>query len=215
MDDDDDFDAWKWCWEVNLAFQREESAIQQRTCVFCGIQFTLPSESEDGITYASFFPFAAARCSVSHVWKNSLLCPSVCLACDVDLVVRITQRKQQCWADGCRRALVVDTSVVRDQLKLTEDWEGNYTKYLALVEKHRQFECIICCNDISLDSTSRTPTEKCQHDPSVCQTCLLEYVSAEVTGGRWRSITCPDQLCKEKLTGRDVHLSATTEISKR
>jgi hypothetical protein len=117
MGDIDEFEAWKICWEVNMlpCIQLEVPVNQTCHCIFCKKAFCTASSAADGAGYVSIFAIVATRCTSGHepyAWvqsENGGVCPS----CDTDLVLKISQRKQTCWENDCRKFLLVDTDLVR------------------------------------------------------------------------------------------------------
>ena len=112
----------------------------------------------------------------------------------------------------------------------------NLPRYLSFSEKYKTFECITCGDKIPLHyAPSRSPTTKCNHDPTVCNTndcfrkdcnhkhqnecdpmpCLRKYVESCTRGRGWQNITCPHPGCESTLSARDVEEWAPPEAFRR
>jgi len=112
----------------------------------------------------------------------------------------------------------------------------NLSRYLNFSEKYKTFECITCGDKIPLHyAPSRSPTTKCNHDPTVCNTnycfrkdcnhkhqnecdpmpCLRKYVESCTKGRGWQNIMCPHPGCGSTLSARDVEEWAPPEAFRR
>ncbi|KAH8702866.1 hypothetical protein GQ44DRAFT_778387 [Phaeosphaeriaceae sp. PMI808] len=202
----DDFEVWKICWEVNMLFHTPNLRGRYK-CVFC------KKEEESDRPSGSDFALVAARCDANHdpgAFEEGRRI-GVCPLCEVDLLQNIAERKQVCFKDGCRRLMTVNKYRVKQRLGQKEITE----QYLVLVHKYRFFKCNTCFCEISLDDPDewvRAPTSKCEHDPTTCRDCLVMYIENAVRSNQWHSIKCPDEICGEKLDGRDVHEFAPPEV---
>lgn len=220
-----DLEDWTLCWKVNLVFHK---AIKKGhwKCIVCY------KEHEDSeIGFRSEFGQQAVACSAGHCddlwfWSNGLSGP--CPECDQDLVLNISRRKQECFKEQCHRILNINVQVIKDRLGPGLLLE----KYLNFSEKYKVFECITCGDKIPLHyAPSRSPTAKCNHDPTVCNTndcfrkecshkhqnecdpmpCLRKYVESCTKGRGWQNIVCPHPGCGSTLSARDVEEWAPPE----
>jgi hypothetical protein len=109
MANSDGAEDWKIYWKVNVLFHTSFLAKGKFKCMWCD------KEEISTSLMRSDFALSAVKCSGGHVPDfdpDSML--GVCVDCDVELVQRVTERRQQCFAKGCRRsALVQKESVIR------------------------------------------------------------------------------------------------------
>jgi hypothetical protein len=106
------FDNWKLCWDINTLFHLARYSGGSYKCLWCKKtrDVEVPGSSW------SWFLLIASYCPAKHVQDDSGerdIQPGVCPECEVDLVQRITERRQQCNVDGCRRYICVDEGVVQ------------------------------------------------------------------------------------------------------
>src|SRR4051812_3254059 len=104
--DDDDFSAWKICWQVNLLFHKRVSAKPQK-CIVCSQ--TNPPAIE---TLRSSFWVEATRCSAGHrqVTYSETQLPyslGVCAVCDQKYMLDVVKGKHGCRREGCRRVVQI------------------------------------------------------------------------------------------------------------
>jgi hypothetical protein len=107
---DDDFEAWKVCFEVNVAFQRKQEADEVSKCVACGAAISRVQGD-----WASNLYILAGTCGVGHKISQDMN-PGICDECDVDLVYRMTARRQECFENDCKRAWTVTLDGVKERL---------------------------------------------------------------------------------------------------
>ncbi|KAG8737283.1 hypothetical protein FRC12_017210 [Ceratobasidium sp. 428] len=69
--------------------------------------------------------------------------------------------------------------------------------------------CSICL-DLSDDLPRDPPTSNCTHKPTVCRTCLEQYVSHAVQSGGLTTFPCPDAECKQTMEYLDIKKGAGT-----
>ncbi|OCT45303.1 hypothetical protein CLCR_06285 [Cladophialophora carrionii] len=205
MADTDGTEDWKIYWRINLLFYTSFLAKGKFRCMWCD------KEEISTSLLRSDFALSAVTCSAGHVPNldpDNML--GVCFDCDAELVQRITERRQQCFEKGCRRSALVQKANVVRRLGKTAIVE----RYLALVDKHRVFECEVCyCEQITPEQYSELQTtDKCQHDPVQCRDCLRADLEGRINAGEWRSIKCPHQSCDEELTPRDVDKFVSSEV---
>jgi len=108
---DDDFDAWKTCWEVNLLFYRPASGPQ--TCVVC----LQTNDYGPGVRRSTFW--MATRCLAGH--GQGILdqgappgsSPGICAKCDQDFLLNLLKGKHGCKREGCRRLIRINEAMVR------------------------------------------------------------------------------------------------------
>ena len=111
--EDDDFEEWKLCWQVNYVFniKRPRSLGSPVLCIGCG-ERAMPWSS----THRSEFVATAIRCPVGHLdWVKSSDV-DICAKCNQDFALRVSRRQQVCSTEGCRRFLVVDEQVIKNRL---------------------------------------------------------------------------------------------------
>jgi hypothetical protein len=98
-------DEWIICWKVNLGFQVKQTSKQ--SCVSCG-------KLEETGRYLSTFVKDIVSCRKYHGWKQTGL---ICTDCDRDMVLKITLRKQKCFAEGCELILNIDSQALSGKVK--------------------------------------------------------------------------------------------------
>ncbi|KAF2674108.1 hypothetical protein BT63DRAFT_435271 [Microthyrium microscopicum] len=209
MAEEEAFENWKICHKVNIQFHQKQEVLDQETskksrCIWCK-----NSEDMDG-SLRSNFSSTVVQCLAEHKptdpWAT-LTCPD----CEVDLVQRISERKQECFAEGCRRLVQVDQWKVKQRLGPSELTDS----YLRLLNKFAVISCEMCFDDIPIEEiTSHTATPQCQHDPTMCGDCLSRYVTHEIETGNWQCIKCPDRLCSQELKGRDIRDLVSIDVFK-
>lgn len=118
MADDEEFETWKLCHEINIrshirCADRDLGSSTSNQCMWCGNME--PLERTLIPDFAS-----VASCLAGHDpkvdffgWVTKI---STCSECEVDLVQHITERKQECFFEGCRRMMLVDKHKVRLKL---------------------------------------------------------------------------------------------------
>ncbi|KAF2751933.1 hypothetical protein M011DRAFT_9970 [Sporormia fimetaria CBS 119925] len=83
----------------------------------------------------------------------------------------------------------------------TKDWDANYAEDEALAATHRR--CQICTTRKLLDEfDDRTPTQRCEHEVSVCKACLEQELVAQFHKQMHYELDCPQ--CDKTLTIRDL-----------
>ena len=77
----------------------------------------------------------------------------------------------------------------------------------------------ICCQ-IGVSSSEnanlprRTPTDRCSHPPSICQSCLERYVGHIMDGnGPLMQVPCPDGVCDQTMEHEDIRKSCSASLS--
>lgn len=110
MANDDSFENWQTCWEVNVLFHTDFRVNQPYTCIWC-------KKDQDGTEHMrSDFSLVAAQCSAKHLPLIGAWFSGVCAECDVDLVQKISERRQRCFQEGCKRFMLVDEKAVKRRL---------------------------------------------------------------------------------------------------
>lgn len=117
----DDFEAWKTCWEVNLLFYKPARGPQ--TCVAC----RQTNDYGPGIRRSTFW--MATRCLAGHgqgtldildkrrpVPPGGSSSPGICAKCDQDFILEILKGKYGCKREGCRRLIRINEGMVRQAL---------------------------------------------------------------------------------------------------
>jgi hypothetical protein len=116
--DSDSFENWQLCWEVNTLFHRGTYDSDWFKCLWC----KRVAKVEVPTSTWSQFALAAASCSAAHIPNYSSaegIQNGVCPECEVDLVEKITKRRQICWEDGCKRYMLVKSSVIQNAFEAT------------------------------------------------------------------------------------------------
>ncbi|KAH8654592.1 hypothetical protein BGZ60DRAFT_532960 [Tricladium varicosporioides] len=204
--DDDDFEGWTICWEVNKRFQvqRKHSTSYDCVCVGCNRRTQTWSSK-----YRSEFPSLAVQCFEGHLkWMKGTEA-DICGRCNQDFTLKVSSRSQRCAIDGCRRLLIVDEDVVRKRLESNAEL---LKKYMNFLDSKKVFECSFCKEMIPLSEAPPLGATKCNHDPSLCSTDLNSILEEAINRGRLAEIKCPDIQCRATISPRDVrkHVSADT-----
>jgi hypothetical protein len=66
-------------------------------------------------SWCIFFQMAI-ECPAGHIDKTDKLAV-ICIECDEDILLRITERKQKCFQQGCGRLLAVNRKAVEKRLE--------------------------------------------------------------------------------------------------
>lgn len=64
----------------------------------------------------SDFGLVAAQCSAKHQPLIGEKFAGVCAECDVDLVQKISEKRQLCFQEDCKRFMLVDENAVKRRL---------------------------------------------------------------------------------------------------
>jgi hypothetical protein len=117
--DENDLEAWKICWQVNLFFY--QSVPNPQKCILC-----LEDQPIAKGTRRSVFWVLATQCSVGHEQgdipetnENGIAAFGICASCDRSYMLDIVKGKHTCRVEGCRRVVRVDQAKV--QCKIDED----------------------------------------------------------------------------------------------
>ena len=113
--DEDDFDDWKTCWQVNLLFHKRISSKTLK-CIVCSATSPVVNGS-----MRSMFWVEATRCSAGHrqVTPPETQLPytlGVCAVCDQNYMLDVVKGKNGCRREGCRRAVRVHEAKVHAKL---------------------------------------------------------------------------------------------------
>src|SRR5271167_2851791 len=102
---DDDFEAWKLCWEINRRFhvKRKPPSSYTGVCIGCNQR----AEAWSSL-YRSEFSTLAVHCPEGHMEWMKTSEADVCARCNQDFVLKVSSRSQLCGMEGCRRLVVVD-----------------------------------------------------------------------------------------------------------
>ncbi len=105
---------WKIYWKINLLFHTKFLAKGKFKCMWCD------KEEISTSLLRSDFALSAVQCSAGHVPgfdpENMI---GVCFDCDVELVQRVTERRQECFQKGCRRYALIQKEHVIQRLGKT------------------------------------------------------------------------------------------------
>jgi hypothetical protein len=95
-----------------MLFHDFSASLRDTTCLWC------KKAQKGGEGLSSMFALLAAECSAKHcggrIWDRAV---STCEECDVELVHRITERKQLCYQDDCHRYMLVNVEEVRRRIE--------------------------------------------------------------------------------------------------
>ncbi|KAF1983113.1 hypothetical protein K402DRAFT_456926 [Aulographum hederae CBS 113979] len=203
----DDREAWKICFEVNLAFHTL-TPPGQWSCLVCGKQEAIADQRLG--QFRSDFVCTAIDCSKSHVKGWSPKHSRLCSVCDQEVVLDVTRRKQRCFESGCRRWLQVDREAVAERLKDGTALE----KYFDLLDDSK-LECQLCGEIVErVGGSLRPPTRLCDHDATTCNDCTESLLRSNIGNGNWQSIKCPDAECRKVFTKEDVRSFAQSDTFK-
>ena len=225
---DDDFEAWKLCWKVDLAFQvrRKQPSLTSYLCLGCG-KDTQPWSQ----TFRSELVTSAIECSKGHKdWWHPTM--DTCSKCHQDFVLRTSKREIICRAEGCRRYLIVDEEVIKERLgegkSLTLwavlDWvqQPNSTtfswlllerQYLQLLDELKTFDCLIHYETSPLSMVhTKLESSSCNHDRNVCTVGMKQHLELAISQNRFDDICCPDPGCKAKLSSKDLRKLVSSKI---
>ncbi|KAG4441754.1 hypothetical protein IFR05_002745 [Cadophora sp. M221] len=212
--DDEDFSAWKICWQVNLLFYKRVSEKPQK-CIVCS-----QSKADTTGTLRSSFWVEATTCSGGHrqvISSETQLAYSlgVCATCDQKYMLDVVKGKHRCRRDDCRRIVRVHEGEIQRKLEADAILLENF---LSLVERYRLYECVVHCDDVSYDADSilafKPPTTECNHDRNVCDACLKTTFEGAIRGGRLQDLVCLDTECKKPLTLDALRMFVSAEVFK-
>ncbi len=114
MADSTDTENWQIYWKINVRFHTAFLAKGWFRCMWCG------KEEISTSLMRSDFGRSATKCAAGHrVAFDPEQIISVCFDCDVELVHRVTERRQQCFEKGCCRYAIVDKDSVTRRLGKT------------------------------------------------------------------------------------------------
>ncbi|KAM7218488.1 hypothetical protein V8F06_006092 [Rhypophila decipiens] len=212
-----DFEAWKVCWEVNLAFY--EPLRGKLTCLVC----KKVHDYGQGINRSTLW--MATRCGSGHGQGNIAVQPGtslgICAKCDLDFLLNVLKGKYKCRREGCRRMIRVNEGVVFKRLNKSQThgpsrWDRDHISatareterpiakaFAAELEKSKVFECLVCCDDINYRVDS-PPAPTCQHDQNVCNGCMKTDFEAKVKTNRIKDLRCPDPKCKQDVPPKRI-----------
>ena len=75
-------------------------------------------------------------------------------------------------------------------------------------------ECIAFLETLTIATTpNRRVTEACNHEPSICLTCLGQSIVSQIDSKIWNQIDCPT--CKARLSYDDIKAFATEPVFER
>ncbi|KAM7207858.1 hypothetical protein V8F20_001900 [Naviculisporaceae sp. PSN 640] len=196
-DDLKDFEAWKVCWEVNLAFY--EPLIGSLTCLVCR------KATDYGLGTHRSTLWTATRCGSGHgqgnLWVEPGTSLGVCQKCDLDFLLNVLKGKYTCRREGCRRLIRVNEVAVRKRLNKSAKTGTDRpitAAFFALLEKSKVFECTVCCEEITYKEDV-PPTPTCQHDQKVCNDCMRTDFEGKVKTNRLKELKCPDLECRQDV----------------
>ncbi|PVH83268.1 hypothetical protein DL98DRAFT_616638 [Cadophora sp. DSE1049] len=197
--DEEDFAAWKTCWQVNLLFHKRVSSKPLK-CIVC----SSVNPDANGSMRSTFW-VEATRCSAGHrqVTFSETQLPytlGVCAGCDQNYMLDVVKGKHGCRREGCRRAVRVHEAEVHAKLWSDPELLQNF---LFLFKRCRVYECAIHCDEVPYGPNSsvalKPPTPQCNHDRNVCNTCLKTTFEGAIRGGRLQDLVCLDTECKKAL----------------
>lgn len=114
MANSEETENWKIYWKTNVRFHTAFLAKGKVRCVWCN------KEEISTSLMRSDFALSAAKCFAGHVpsfEREEMI--GVCFDCDVELVQRVTERRQKCFQQGCCRYAIVDKEYVVRRLGKT------------------------------------------------------------------------------------------------
>lgn len=220
-----DFEAWKVCWEVNLAFY--EPLEGGLTCLVC----QKVNSYGQGTNRSEIW--MATRCGSGHGQGNIPVHPGttlgVCAKCDLYFLLNVLNGKYTCRREGCRRLIRVHETAVRKRLDKSQQpvsLGGGYPKlfrrrrgttattataterpitksFFALLEESKVFECTVCCEDIPFKEDI-PPAPTCQHDQNVCNNCMRADFERKVNTNRLKELRCPDPECRQDVPPKRI-----------
>ncbi|ORY13151.1 hypothetical protein BCR34DRAFT_275221 [Clohesyomyces aquaticus] len=211
MDDTDDMETWKLCWEVSRLFQiqrptgKDAPSFADNFCIGCRTK-TEPWSSK----YRSEFVQVAAQCTTEgHLKTLKDSDADVCMRCNQDFVMKVVKREQGCPEEGCRRVLTVDESTVVKRL------EGKgllAAKFLSLISRYEAFECLLHMDTAPLSLAPKfSAQENCNHEPNICSKGLKEVMKDAVYDGRLLDVRCPDTDCRALYSNKDIRIAMSKE----
>ncbi|KAK0733227.1 hypothetical protein B0T26DRAFT_745292 [Lasiosphaeria miniovina] len=194
----DDFEPWKICWEVNLAFYEVASGPQ--TCLVCW-----KTNDYGGGVYRSTL-WMSVRCWSGHGQGNFDACepgaaPGICARCDQDYLLDVLKGKHACRRKGCRRLVRVNEGMVRKRLASAPAETLN--SFSALVERSKVFECMVHCDEVAC-SDDGPPAPTCAHDQNVCDDCVRTEFEGKIRANRLKDLKCLDPDCRKEVPSKRV-----------
>ncbi|KAH7391544.1 hypothetical protein BKA64DRAFT_644835 [Cadophora sp. MPI-SDFR-AT-0126] len=212
--DENDFPAWKTCWQVNLLFHKRVSSKPLK-CIVCSKTNT----EADGSLRSTFW-VEATRCSAGHrqVTFSETQLPyalGICAICDQNYMLDVVKGKHGCRREGCRRAVRVREAEVHVKLESDSDL---LQAFLSIFKRYRVYECAIHCDEVPYGSNSaialKPPTPQCKHDRNVCNACLKTTFEGAIRGGRLQDLVCLDTECRKPLPLGSLRQYVSAEVFK-
>ena len=196
--EDRDTDEWILCHRVNLHFYVVDD--NNYDCLACK-QNVKPVRGQRRTDFLQ-----RVLCSTghdAHFADNKGLCSD----CDTEMILNISKRKQQCFYEGCSKLLTIDEPLLKWSLQRHRAPKALLDAYLKIVKDHAIFDCIACCESISIYSDlcpTRTPTIDCMHDIDMCTLCFHEHLRSSIKPKQFERVRCPSNRCNQLLTRQDV-----------
>jgi len=74
-------------------------------------------------------------------------------------------------------------------------------------------ECTVCADSFQVQDFPSLST--CAHEPDVCHTCFLQWLSMQIDSTTWERIACPASGCGSQITHDDVKTYAPADVFAR